>query len=619
MSRYCAFISYSHADEQAAQWLHHALERYRLPRALVGSATPLGPVPRRLPPVFRDRDELTASSDLGDRLRSALAESSFLIVLCSPSAAHSKWVNEEVLAFKRLHGEANILALIVAGEPDGGSEDDCFPPALRVRLAPDGGLSQDPIEPLAADLRPGKDGRRLALLKLIGGLTGVGLDALVRRDAARNLRRMAMVTAASFAIAVVTVGLAVFAEGQRRAAELQRQQAERALDFLIGTFSIANPATENPRTITAFSMLGRVSGRVRTELRNEPAMSARLLRATGEIYVQLGLGHEAEHDLRDAIALEPPKSQGRALALLDLASMAEKRGDTRASAAAIEQAGKSYDHRADYAPFLDARIIEEQGKRLYRAGRYAEAAQTLARAVEAYEALAGDHGEDIAGALMNTVRPLNQLHDYREVEANAARAAAIYSARYGPNHIKTARAVQDQAFASVSEGDYARADALMDRVLAIYDRVLEPDHPDLANARILKGRILTARGDVAGAVAALDKARGTFARLYGPSNAAVGDVDFYAAEALSKGRRFDEALRRVASTKAIYDKAYGPDDPDQVELLMLRARVLAASGRTGDASRDCADGLALQARIDPKDPALADDRAQCAAIARAGA
>ncbi len=103
--RYAAFISYSHADAAAARWLHHQLETFRMPRALVGTPTAFGPVQRRLPPLFRDREELAASGDLGADLRAALAASRFQIVLCSPNATQSKWVNEEILSFKRLPGE----------------------------------------------------------------------------------------------------------------------------------------------------------------------------------------------------------------------------------------------------------------------------------------------------------------------------------------------------------------------------------------------------------------------------------------------------------------------------------------------------------------------------------
>ena len=36
---YKAFISYSHADEAWARWLHRALEGYRVPRRLIGRET----------------------------------------------------------------------------------------------------------------------------------------------------------------------------------------------------------------------------------------------------------------------------------------------------------------------------------------------------------------------------------------------------------------------------------------------------------------------------------------------------------------------------------------------------------------------------------------------------
>jgi hypothetical protein len=86
--KFRAFISYSHADKSAADWLHRALEAYRLPSRLVGQQTAVGEVPAKLTPIFRDRDELPAAGDLSIELRTALEQSSFLIVIASPSAAH---------------------------------------------------------------------------------------------------------------------------------------------------------------------------------------------------------------------------------------------------------------------------------------------------------------------------------------------------------------------------------------------------------------------------------------------------------------------------------------------------------------------------------------------------
>ena len=69
--KYWAFLSYSHADTRWASWLHRALESYRPPKQLIGTATAYGPVPKRLAPVFRDREELASATDLGAVINAA--------------------------------------------------------------------------------------------------------------------------------------------------------------------------------------------------------------------------------------------------------------------------------------------------------------------------------------------------------------------------------------------------------------------------------------------------------------------------------------------------------------------------------------------------------------------
>ena len=112
-------------------------------------------------------------------------------MICSPKAAKSRWVNEEILTFKRLGREDRIFCLIVAGEPGASAdpalaEQECFPDALIHKLGADGQLDAERSEPIAADARPGKDRKRDALLKLLAGMLGIGLDELKRREARRR-------------------------------------------------------------------------------------------------------------------------------------------------------------------------------------------------------------------------------------------------------------------------------------------------------------------------------------------------------------------------------------------------------------------------------------------------
>ena len=231
--RYRAFISYSHRDEAVARWLHRELEGYRVPSRLRGSIGEFGVLPERLTPIFRDREDLASAGELGPRIQAALADSEALIVVCSQDAACSSWLNDEVLTFKRLGRADRICCLIVDGEP-GDAQAECFPPALRFNLDDNGEVGTHPAEPLAADLRAGKDGKTLAKLKIASGLLGVPLDKLRQREAARRHRRLLAITALSVLVMLVASALAIEAVIQRHAAERRQKQAELLVDFMLG-------------------------------------------------------------------------------------------------------------------------------------------------------------------------------------------------------------------------------------------------------------------------------------------------------------------------------------------------------------------------------------------------
>lgn len=595
--RYSAFISYSHSDAAVARWLHRAIENFRFPRVLIGSASKFGAVPKRLPPVFRDRDELAASGDLGAELREALLSSRFQIVICTPKAAQSKWVNEEIKIFKREHGEYRTLALIAHGEPYGSESEECFPLALRFRIGPDGELSASPAEPIAADIRPGKDGKRLASLKLLAGISGVRLDSLVRRDSARRQRRWMYVSAASSAVAVLTIGLAIFAESQRRIAVAQRDLAESSLDFLVGTFEVANPATENPRTITALTILKRASERAADEFAARPQIAARLLRATGTIYYNLGLQKESQRDLSDALRLEQGQGEARALTLLRLAALAKSRGDVAELDRLVSEAEAAAKDNADRETVIAAMVADQRAAGSFLRADYAQAARRFAEAARLYAALDGDHRSETAEAVMNQAYALVQAEDFDRVGALYAQASTITVRKYGRQHVNTAKAIHNQAFGNFSVGNAAAAAVQMEQALAIFRRVLESNHPNLAAAELLMGRIYSQQGRHKLARASLGKARSIFSTLYGTGNPAVADVDFYAAEAEAAAGRWQAAMQLTDRVKRIYDVHYGRADPDQAELLLLRARILQRSGDVTQARSECRRALNLQFEI----------------------
>src|SRR6266480_5828637 len=204
----------------------------------------MGKVPPRVFPIFRDREELPVSADLGSNINEALQESRYLIVICSPRSAQSRWVGEEIKTFKKLGREDRILALIVDGEPNASDgkdgfkpEEECFHEALRYRWSENGKATANRSEPIAADAREGRDGRNNAKLKLLAGLLGVNYDDLKQRDNERRLRRLRIVLTVTLGLVSGLVALSLYAWQQKQSAEQAKARTQGALDETKKTLS----------------------------------------------------------------------------------------------------------------------------------------------------------------------------------------------------------------------------------------------------------------------------------------------------------------------------------------------------------------------------------------------
>ena len=193
--RYRAFLSYSRRDTRIAERVLKQLDSFQVHKSQVGTIGSLGPVPARLRDIFFDRDEFEPGKPLSDQTVAALDASATLIVLCSPDAASSHYVNLEVALFRERHPDRPVIPLIVAC-PKGTEAKDCFPPAL---------LDQAD-NPLAADLRRDAEGYHRAMGKVIARVLGVPSTLGIER-ARRTLRRQWQMWVGAMAlVAVLAVG-----------------------------------------------------------------------------------------------------------------------------------------------------------------------------------------------------------------------------------------------------------------------------------------------------------------------------------------------------------------------------------------------------------------------------
>ena len=217
--KYDAFISYRHTplDMEIAKKVHTALETYHVPGAVQKKTGK-----KKIRRVFRDQEELPIGSDLDDNISGALANSEYLIVICSPNTPESYWVCKEIETFIQMHGREHILAVLIEGEPD-----ESFPPQL---LVDDYGNN---VEPLAADVRgttPKERNQkfRTEILRLAAPVLGCTYDDLRQRHRERMIRRtVALVSGVTCVVAIAAVAFGIYNAGV--AARMKALADEKAL------------------------------------------------------------------------------------------------------------------------------------------------------------------------------------------------------------------------------------------------------------------------------------------------------------------------------------------------------------------------------------------------------
>ena len=215
---YFAFISYQRKDEEWADRLRNKLEHYRLPSNVRKQDASL---PKEIRPIFRDALEL-AGGVLAKEIETALQNSKFLIVICSPNSAKSPWVNKEIQTFIDLGREDHIIPFIIDGTPFADNPDsECFPPALR-SLKGEKELLGININELSRDA---------ASIKVVARMFGLKFDTLWQRYEREQRKRLMYIIAAVVLFALVSLGIGAYFVRQNSI--IQRQKMILQKDSVI--------------------------------------------------------------------------------------------------------------------------------------------------------------------------------------------------------------------------------------------------------------------------------------------------------------------------------------------------------------------------------------------------
>jgi tetratricopeptide (TPR) repeat protein len=506
---YRAFISYSHKDAAVARWLHRRLESYRLPKPL--RSNPAGQS-QPLRPVFLDREELASATSLSSSIVQALQRSEALVVVCSPAASASRWVNEEIRQFRKLRPGRPVFALVVRGDPGADPRLDGKRAALPLQLlladvdAPDGALA----EPLAVDLRREADGRQGAFLKLVAGLLGLPYDQLRRRELRRRNQVRTAVLAVSLALTATFALLAWRATVARNEARAARAQAELELqserqtrEFLLSVFQLADPGEARGEAVTVREVLDTAVARIDSTEFARPVIKSRFLATMGQAYSSLGMNNRSTELLQESVdllgsgELDPDASAQRIDSQLELANVLFDMGEYEQSLALLDAAmgGPSgqlvQPLQQAYAQNIRGDVLSYQQQDEAAMAAYRASLDSLQQAHPSREQEVSSRTRSLGGIAMLQ----HFAGDFEQSMAGYAEVVNLLLPVLGEQHPDTIWAMVSWGSAAYSAGEVPTAREAWTRSLANATLVLGPSHPEVGTIKNNLGRLLLEGGD----------------------------------------------------------------------------------------------------------------------------
>ena len=594
--KYYAFISYSRKNSSAAAYLHKSLERFRIPVKYVPEE--LRPAGQKfLRPIFRDRRDLEVrDGSFTNDIRIAIEQSRYLIVLCSPDAAGSVWVNEEVKHFLATHNNdiAAVVPVILTGKPGHGGNEECLPPVLCVEpitgrnlasMIPDegeperSGWENGVVQALSYMLRVNRekikatvDAERIRLLRLnllIGAIVLLGFAALtlwaIRAERAATANEQLAQQNAEEARANEQRAIAGEKQAKENEAKAKEQAeiAKKSLEFLRDMFQSSDPSKKGSKDM-------KVLDAIRAKIPEIEKLEPWQLRASVALEVGLVLSNIGDYENAAKlynVALELNRkyrtgTREEARVHNDLCVLymrLDKRDDAQKHLLAQQRILTAlYGENSPklYPVYCSKAMIE------HRNGNFTEALSLMEKAIEFLQAK-DDANSGEAVALMNN---LSALYLEQEDYANAI-SICLYILDFLKKHgnegtYDYAHACHSLAGAYVKIHKFAEAEKYQKIALSSFQKLFGDLHPSTISAYGSMAVILQHNNEQELALSCAQKAWSASEQLYGREHQQSVTACFRLGQLYAHNLQFDKALAYLNDAVALSTKVSGSEHPE---------------------------------------------------------
>ncbi len=348
---------------------------------------------------------------------------------------------------------------------------------------------------------------------------------------------------------------------ERTIAEAERARSEAVSEFLVESFTLADPARARGDRITAKEILDAGAQRIANKLRGQPELQATLMDTIGTVYLGLGQLDQAQPLIEQALSIRRATygedNLDVARSLFSLNRVYGERGDlAKAEQLARESLALARKH-AGADSLQTALNLCQLGFIQHRQNDLAAAEQSFQRCLDIRIARLGKSHEMVADPLDNLAVIAMDRKDFETAERLTREALAIDEQARGADHPLYARHLQNLASVLQGKGDLQAAGPLYRQAIDRFDRVLGPNHHETIDAMSNYGRYLMKEGQ-------LDEAQKIFETMLArdrevrPNHAYVGhDLESLGRVALRK-RDYVTAERHLREAMEIYRKTLPP-------------------------------------------------------------
>jgi non-specific serine/threonine protein kinase/serine/threonine-protein kinase len=378
-------------------------------------------------------------------------------------------------------------------------------------------------------------------------------------------RHKAAVGAVTLAVLALAGGLVLRSREASRAnreaarAAQEAAAARQVADFMASLFKGSTAASRKASEVSALDLLNDGAARIRTELKDQPLVRARLLETIGEVYRSNGLYEQGRPLLAEALDVRRqalgPDDPSLADPLQSIAMLDRQAGRSADAEGPLREAIRilrgSTDPLAKARPLMTLSSVESDR------GNLEEAERLLLEVVAIREQHLGD-SSDLAATLNNLGNLYSEMRRYADAVRVHERSLAMKEKVLGKRHFFVAQSLNNLANAYLALDRFEEAAEYHQRALELKRAVLEKGHPEIAVSEHNLGDVAYKARDLKKAEAQYLLARQHWQERLGPEHVFLGFSDGALGNVYRDLGRRGEAEARYQSAIRLIVKGYGP-------------------------------------------------------------